>query len=120
MRDQNAQHLVRRSGLRKSVRECGNLLGEELDKMDWMVRYVVKSKMKLLKRQQVMLGELRRIFTITQDDKSHKMMIFGLKIHPQDQISGTICFEIFPKKSLISANAFHHIRCVLEVKFPPP
>merc|ERR1719204_3012167 len=55
--------------------------------MDWMVRYVVKSKLKLLKRQQAMLGQLSEIFHITQDDKSHKMMIFGLKIHPQDQIN---------------------------------
>ncbi|XP_063681418.1 UV radiation resistance-associated gene protein-like isoform X2 [Bolinopsis microptera] len=87
MREQNAQHLLRRGNLRKSVRECGNLLAEELDKMDWMVRYVVKSKLKLLKRQQTLVGQLRQIFHITQDDKSHKMMIFGLKIHSQDQIN---------------------------------
>ena len=91
MREQNAQHVLQRASLRKTVRESGNLLGEELDKMDWMVRYVVKSKLKLLKRQQTMLGQLCRIFHITQDNKSSKMMIFGLKIHSQDQINGMLC-----------------------------
>ena len=88
MRDQNSQHVLQRASLRKLLREQGNLLGEELDKMGWMVRYVVKSKLKLLKRQQVMLSQLRNIFIIKQDDASHRMMIFGLKIHSQDQITG--------------------------------
>ncbi|KAL5254324.1 hypothetical protein ACHWQZ_G013936 [Mnemiopsis leidyi] len=87
MRDQNSQHVLQRASLRKLLREQGNLLGEELDKMGWMVRYVVKSKLKLLKRQQVMLTQLRNIFLIKQDDASHRMMIFGLKIHSQDQIT---------------------------------
>lgn len=96
MRDQNSQHVLQRASLRKLLREQGNLLGEELDKMGWMVRYVVKSKLKLLKRQQVMLTQLRNIFIIKQDDASHRMMIFGLKIHSQDQITG-MCITLESK-----------------------
>ena len=90
MQYHNSKHVLQRANLRKLLREQGNSLSEELDKMDWMVRYVVKSKLKLLKRQQAMLGQLKQIFIIKQDDTSHRMMIFGLKIHSQDQINGNL------------------------------
>ena len=77
-----------RSKLRKRLRELSEELTDDLENMDWKIRYVLKSKSRLLNVQQNMLKELGDIFHISQDSSSHLMMIFGLKILAYDQISG--------------------------------